>query len=144
MLPGSGEYALATTPVRFDQGAGRVEMANVNSPSGRADFPTALDQMAVDLPECDHVSLVVSWFGDDLRCGSCTVRPLVEQAERDGSMPWSVAGVDRAAVAAVISRLSVLAAANADTVESIEINPLLARADGAVALDALILPVEGA
>jgi acyl-CoA synthetase (NDP forming) len=53
-------------------------------------------------------------------------------------------GVDRAAVAAVISRLSVLAAANADTVESIEINPLLARADGAVALDALILPVEGA
>lgn len=101
MLPGSGEYALATTPVRFDQGAGRVEMANVNSPSGRADFPTALDQMAVDLPECDHVSLVVSWFGDDLRCGSCTVRPLVEQAERDGSMPWSVAGVDRAAAGLV-------------------------------------------
>ncbi|GGE44859.1 hypothetical protein GCM10011360_35150 [Primorskyibacter flagellatus] len=53
-------------------------------------------------------------------------------------------GVDRAAVAAVISRLSVLAAANAGNVESIEINPLLAREDGAVALDALILPAEGA
>ncbi|MGR3454509.1 acetate--CoA ligase family protein, partial [Pseudooceanicola sp.] len=49
-------------------------------------------------------------------------------------------GVDRKAVADVIARLSVLAAANADSVESIEINPLLARPDGAVALDALILP----
>jgi len=50
-------------------------------------------------------------------------------------------GVDTRAVAQVIARLSVLAAANADTVESIEINPLLARPEGAVALDALILPV---
>jgi acyl-CoA synthetase (NDP forming) len=49
--------------------------------------------------------------------------------------------VDRAAIASVIARLSVLAAANADTIDSIEINPLLARPEGAVALDALILPV---
>ena len=28
------------------------------------------------------VSLVVSWFGDDLRCDRCTLRPAVEQAER--------------------------------------------------------------
>ncbi|MWB78750.1 CoA-binding protein [Pseudooceanicola sp. 216_PA32_1] len=53
-------------------------------------------------------------------------------------------GVDKHAVAEVIARLSVLAAANAGTIESIEINPLLARPDGAVALDALILPVKGA
>ncbi|MGR3568601.1 MAG: acetate--CoA ligase family protein [Pseudooceanicola nanhaiensis] len=49
-------------------------------------------------------------------------------------------GVDRRAVAEVIARISVLAAANAEGVESIEINPLLARAEGAVALDALIQP----
>ncbi|WP_163849174.1 acetate--CoA ligase family protein [Pseudooceanicola aestuarii] len=54
------------------------------------------------------------------------------------------AAVDRAAVARVIARLSVLAAANADHIDSIEINPLLARPDGAVALDALILPVADA
>jgi succinyl-CoA synthetase beta subunit len=34
----------------------------------------------------------------------------------------------------------VLAAANAGRIDSIEINPLLARAHGVVALDALILP----
>jgi acyl-CoA synthetase (NDP forming) len=47
---------------------------------------------------------------------------------------------DRAAVADAIARLSVLAAANAETIDSIEINPLLARADGVLALDALIVP----
>lgn len=102
MMPGSGEYALATTPVTFDHGAGRVEAANVNSPSGLADFPTSLDQMAASLPGCDHVSLIVSWFGDDLRCGSCTVQPAVEFADREGvEMPWSVAGVTRGAAMVV-------------------------------------------
>ncbi len=48
--------------------------------------------------------------------------------------------VDRAAVADAIARLSVLAAANADTIDSIEINPLLATPDGILALDALIVP----
>lgn len=47
---------------------------------------------------------------------------------------------DKAAVADAISRLSVLAFANADQIESIEINPLLARPDGVLALDALIVP----
>ena len=96
MMPGSGEYALASTPVSFELGAGNVRMANVNSPSGKADFPTALDQMQAELPGCDHVSLIVSWFGDDLRCGTCSIRPLAESATPDASMPWHVAGVSRA------------------------------------------------
>jgi hypothetical protein len=98
MMPGTGEYALATTPVTYDHGAGRVVSANVNSPSAKADFATALDQIEASLPACDHVSLIVSWFGDDLRCGSCQIRPGVEQAEKDGTgMPWSVSGVNRGA-----------------------------------------------
>jgi succinyl-CoA synthetase beta subunit len=48
--------------------------------------------------------------------------------------------VDCAAVADAISRISVLAVANAPTIDSIEINPLLARPDGVLALDALIVP----
>ena len=58
----------------------------------------------------------------------------------DGVRGAAPADID--AVADTVSRLSVLAAANADTIDSIEINPLLARPDGAVALDALILPRE--
>ena len=51
---------------------------------------------------------------------------------------------DLGAVAETIARLSVLAADHAETVESIEINPLLATPQGALALDALILPRKDA
>ncbi|WP_375690248.1 glycoside hydrolase/phage tail family protein [Pseudooceanicola sp. LIPI14-2-Ac024] len=96
MMPGSGEYALATTPVSFDHGHGTVRMANVNTASGKADLPTALDELDASLVDCQGISLVVSWFGDDLRCGQCQVRPRVEHKEADGrEMPWTVAGLDR-------------------------------------------------
>lgn len=102
MLPGCGEYALATTPVSFDEGHGRVRMANVHTASGKSDFTTALDQMDASLVACEGVSLVVSWFGNDLRCGACEVRPRVEQTLADGrGMPWQVAGLSRAAAGEV-------------------------------------------
>jgi len=96
LLPGSGEYSLATTPVRLNPGPGSVELANVNTPSEKADFATALDNLRGELPACGSVALVVSWFGDDLRCGHCTVRPKVEHAQFDAvNMPWQVAGLSR-------------------------------------------------
>ncbi|MGF1502830.1 MAG: acetate--CoA ligase family protein [Paracoccaceae bacterium] len=52
--------------------------------------------------------------------------------------------VDLEALARAISALSVFAAAHADRIESVEINPLRARPDGCIALDALILRREDA
>lgn len=97
LMPGSGEYSLATTRVHFDYGTGKGALANVHSPSGKSDLETSLDQLDTSLPNCEAASLIVSWFGDDLRCADCTIRPKVEQAEFDGAeMPWSVAGQTRA------------------------------------------------
>jgi len=96
MIPGTGEYALATEPVNYDGGPGVKRPANLNSPSGMTDFSTSLTALSEELPACGSTSLVVSWFGDDLRCGSCTVRPKVEQAGEDGdTMPWRVSGETR-------------------------------------------------
>ncbi|WP_371227070.1 baseplate multidomain protein megatron [Roseovarius sp. 2305UL8-3] len=96
MLPGSGEYALATSLVTKVFGPGSVALANVNSPSAKSDFSTSLDQMTGELTGCESTSLVVSWFGDDLRAGECTLRPKVEQSEFDSSnMPWQVNGLNR-------------------------------------------------
>ncbi|MBZ8118521.1 glycoside hydrolase/phage tail family protein [Roseovarius sp. LXJ103] len=96
MLPGSGEYALATTPVTLSFGPGSSRLVNVNSPSGKPDLLTSLDALAGELPKCRSTSLVVSWFGDDLRVGNCTLRPKVEQKQFEGSnMPWEVAGLTR-------------------------------------------------
>ncbi len=101
LLPGSGEYALSTEPVLFDRGLGEGQVANVNTPDGRADLLVSLEAMQRELPGCAAASLVVSWFGDDLRCGQCTIRPMVEQAQVDGSQPWRVNGVGRSAAEVV-------------------------------------------
>ena len=97
LMPGTGEYALATTPVHYGFGPGQARTANMNSPSGMADFPTALEQLTGELPGCKAASLIVSWFGDDLRCGACSVRPKVEQVQFDGvGQPWRAGGIGRA------------------------------------------------
>jgi len=95
LVPGTGEYALATTPV-YTGGPGAQVAANINTPAGKADILTSLDDLETSLGACASVSLVVSWFGDDLRCGDCRLQPKVEQQEADGEgMPWAVAGLDR-------------------------------------------------
>ena len=97
LIPGTGEYGLATTPVHYAEAPGRNRSANVHSPSGMTDFATSLDQLDSELPMAGSVSLVVSWFGSDLRCGSCAVRPKVEQKLREGvPMAWRAGGITRA------------------------------------------------
>ncbi len=97
MMPGTGEYALAPTPVYYSSGPGAQWAANINSPSGQSDFATSVAALGRELPACKSVSLVVSWFGSDLRCDSCTVTPKVERRDVEGAnMPWGVAGETRA------------------------------------------------
>ncbi len=96
IIPGTGEYALATTPVRLDKGLGKTDVINVNSVSGKTDFALAIDHLTDELPSCGSNSLVVSWFGDDLRCGECEIKPMVDQKQAESTqMPWRVAGLTR-------------------------------------------------
>lgn len=106
LIPGSGEYALATSPVYLEQSKGRTTVANIHSPSGKTDFVTSVEAMDEELPNCGSTSLVVSWFGDDLRCDQISLRPKVEQADVDGTgMAWSVSGLTRGA-AQLVPKLS--------------------------------------
>lgn len=102
LIPGSGEYALATTPVHVVEGPGQTRSLNMNSASGKTDFETALAQLQGELPNCKAAALVVSWFGSDLRCAACEVRPKVEATGADAAgMPWRVAGLGRTEAVAV-------------------------------------------
>lgn len=96
MMPGTGEYALATTPVHYTNGPGSRWSANVHTPHGKSDFSVSLEALNEELPNSRAASLIVSWFGDDLRCNRCRVRPKVEKRDFEGeNMPWSVAGLTR-------------------------------------------------
>lgn len=71
--------------------------ANVNMPTDQTDFALSLEQLRDEMPGVGATSLVVSWFGDDLRCGTCTIRPKVEQKTMEGvAMPWRSGVISRA------------------------------------------------
>jgi hypothetical protein len=53
LIPGTGEYALATTPVHYSDGSGARWSANVSTPSGKTDFLTSLDNLNTDLPKLE-------------------------------------------------------------------------------------------
>jgi hypothetical protein len=102
LVPGTGEYALATTPVFYRRGRGRYAVPNVNNDQGRPDLVVSLEHLQAELPNAKAVSLVVSWFGNDLRCDRCVLQPAVEQREEDAPvMPWRVCGIDRASAKTV-------------------------------------------
>ncbi|KFI28075.1 baseplate multidomain protein megatron [Paenirhodobacter enshiensis] len=100
LIPGTGEYALATTPVYRTLEGGDADdrvAVNQNALGSGTDFTQALERLDEELPACGSVSLVVSWFGDDLRCAECDIRPKVEtQASEGTNMPWQVSGITRA------------------------------------------------
>ncbi|NBE08675.1 baseplate multidomain protein megatron [Paragemmobacter ruber] len=102
LIPGTGEYSLAMRKVTLPGGLGGGTVVNQHSPAGESDLAVSLGQMRRELPGVESVSLVVSWFGSDLRCGQCDIRPKVEQVALDGiGMPWRAGGIGRAQAAEV-------------------------------------------
>ena len=96
LIPGAGEFVLATQAVMRREGLTRSRCENVNNAEGRPDFEVSLDQLTAQCPNLKRVSLVIGWFGDDVRAEHCRVRPGVERRDKATEpVEWSVAGLDR-------------------------------------------------
>jgi len=96
MIPGSTEFGYAGTPVLRGEGPGAWASENRHVTSAATDFVAALDEICEFCPNLRRIALVVSWFGDDLRAGSCTLVPGVEVRDKTTSpLVWSVAGLSR-------------------------------------------------
>jgi hypothetical protein len=96
MIPASGEFTYATQAIRKG-GSGAQQAENLNALSDTADMVVALDRLQAMAPKVASVSLVVAWFGNDLRAGNCTIRPGVEvPAKATSPKTWVVNGVSRA------------------------------------------------
>lgn len=96
VIPGLTEFGYHTEPVTRDAGFGETAPENTNAQAGSTDWSLAMDQLQATCPNLKSVSLVVSWFGDDLRCGQCQVKPGVENREKvTAPISWGVAGLSR-------------------------------------------------
>jgi hypothetical protein len=107
MIPASGEFTYATQAIRKTTGGstgafggtsgGTTTAENLNALPDTTDMVVALDRLQAMAPAVESVSLVVAWFGTDLRAGDCQIKPGVEVAAKSTSpRVWSVNGVGRA------------------------------------------------
>lgn len=98
LIPGAGEFVYATEVITEDDGQGTTSPENANTASTIADVVASLDELEALAPNLGSVSLVVGWFGNDLRAGSIQIMPGVESASKN-TYPetWSVDGVSRSA-----------------------------------------------
>ncbi len=105
VIPGSGEFVYATTPVTLTTGYGTSTSENVHTRQGTTDWSVSMDQLQSTLPNANAVSLIVSWFGTDLRAQQCQILPGVERRDKLTSPDlWSVAGQSRATAYVVSQR----------------------------------------
>lgn len=108
LIPGSTEFGYDSMVIKQQYGDadnGTLQIRPENNYLGRSvsDFSVALDNLVAALPNLETVCLVVAWFGDDLRAGSCTIRPKVESSSKQTTpITWSVDGLTRS-TALVIS-----------------------------------------
>ncbi|MBS0536871.1 MAG: glycoside hydrolase/phage tail family protein [Proteobacteria bacterium] len=110
LIPGSTEFGYEPATVVQVVGQGQYAAENRHVSFAGSDVVAALDDLQAAVPDLERVAVVVAWFGDDLRCGECRVRPGVDNAAKQtqgGTLSiqtWSVAGVDRA-TAYVVSQV---------------------------------------
>jgi hypothetical protein len=97
LIPGASEFGYDTVAITQDLGLGRSRPENRHQLQRASDVSASLDLLQALCPNLRRVALVVSWFGDDLRAGSCAIEPRVDiKIKTTVGDTWSVAGLTRA------------------------------------------------
>lgn len=95
MIPGSTEFGYSTVADTSVDTTGATVSENRHALYQATDIQSALDDLQGICPTIERVALVVTWYGDDLRAGNCTIAPRVEANARVVSAFWSVSGLTR-------------------------------------------------
>ncbi|MEP9371025.1 glycoside hydrolase TIM-barrel-like domain-containing protein [Mesorhizobium sp. KR1-2] len=102
LIPGATEYGLSPRLVTQQKRPGDSSAANRHVLYAGTNLAASLDELQMLCPNLEHVALVATWFGDDLRAGQCRIRPMVTSRTASGfSEAWSSSGVSMDAAAAV-------------------------------------------
>ena len=99
LIPASGESIYATSTVLTKTGGTNsnptTKPDNVHNAFREPDVKVSLDNLFRMQNNLDAILLVVGWFGDDLRAGSCTIRPRIEDSARVLTPAWTVGSYNR-------------------------------------------------
>jgi hypothetical protein len=96
VIPGSTEFGYDTAVVTRSAGGGATRAENAHVQRHASDWSVSIDELQALCPKLEWVTLVVAWFGDDLRAGGCTIRPKVDDLDKvTRGATWQVAGLTR-------------------------------------------------
>ncbi|GGF53241.1 hypothetical protein GCM10007301_10880 [Azorhizobium oxalatiphilum] len=102
LIPGATEFGYAPDQLLRVIGAGAYTPENRHASTHICDLYASLDMLQAQCPNLKRVSLVVSWFGSDLRAGACRIEPKVESRGRETvGAQWQVGALVRATAATV-------------------------------------------
>lgn len=105
LIPGAGEFVYDIRAVSHEPEPGATESLTRHQLYGPSDVETSLSHLVALCPNLRRVALVISWFGDDLRAGACTIAPRVEIPLKPTiGAEWSVAGLTRP-LARIVSQI---------------------------------------
>lgn len=107
MIPAAGEFVYS--PFRFGSNtavggliSAYLSGENVHSFSGKPDWEASVDNLQATVTGVNSVSLFTAWFGSDLRCGNCEIKPKVDNKQKNTfslddafSAGWAAAGLTR-------------------------------------------------
>jgi len=93
-LIGGNEFGYDTELVRQTGEDGGPD-ENRHTLVAATDFAASLDRLRMLAPNASAVMLVIPWMGDDLRCGSCTIRPKVDSHDKTTTLEWQVSDLTR-------------------------------------------------
>ncbi len=96
IIPGASEFGYEPEPKVRIISPGTTASENAHIYAHKSDWTVSIDELVALCPNLKHVALIISWFGDDLRCGECKIQPRVENNNRniEGDR-WEVNGLLR-------------------------------------------------
>lgn len=92
VIPGATEYGYDNKAATSGGAGTPFDVLNRHSSLIGTDWTAAIDELQMVCPNLKSVSLVVTWYGNDLRAGEAVVRPGVTHQFTDN---WRVAGYHR-------------------------------------------------
>ncbi len=96
LIPGSSEFGYDPLAIFRLGRPGVTRSENLHVKRLVSDWTESIDALQALCPNLEWVTLVVAWFGDDLRADQCTIRPKVDSTSKItiGAV-WRVSGLFR-------------------------------------------------
>ncbi len=97
IIPAASEFVYEPTETIIrDDGGGFWQQINQNTNQGGTDWTVSIDGLTDTMENTGAVSVFVTWFGDDLRCANCDIKPKVDNDDKDTEpYSWKVQGITR-------------------------------------------------